>query len=204
MAQDQSYDRPRGWRGGNEEEGGYGQRGIQGGDYGGRAPRYGRALSGSAQQGNVEYRAVPGRDEEDRSGRSMDRGTGDPSYGGAGGELYEPMGHKGRGPKGYRRSDERVYEDVSERLTEHDQIDASGIEVRVENGEVTLEGTVENRSLKRLAEDVVESIPGVKDVLNRLRIDRPDGPVPAGQAGARRELWTGGHSLRQAQREEQS
>ncbi len=37
--------------------------------------------------------------------------------------------HAGRGPKGYRRSDDRIREDVNERLTEHPQIDATEIEV---------------------------------------------------------------------------
>lgn len=39
--------------------------------------------------------------------------------------------HAGRGPKGYQRSDERIREDVCDRLTEHPAIDASEIEVEV-------------------------------------------------------------------------
>ena len=76
----------------------------------------------------------------------------------------------GRGPKGYTRSDERIREDVSDRLEQHGEIDATDIEVRVANGEVTLEGTVEDRWMKRLAEDLVEDCPGVKQVNNRIRI----------------------------------
>jgi hypothetical protein len=57
----------------------------------------------------------------------------------------------GRGPKGYIRSDERIREDVSDRLEQHGEIDATEIEVRVSNGEVTLEGTVEDRRTKRMA-----------------------------------------------------
>lgn len=76
----------------------------------------------------------------------------------------------GLGPQGYQRSDERIHEDVCERLTQHGQIDASNMEVKVENGEVTLEGTVEDRRTKRMAEDVAEAVPGVRDVHNRLRI----------------------------------
>ena len=37
--------------------------------------------------------------------------------------------YAGRGPKGYRRSDERIREEISDRLTEHDELDASEIEV---------------------------------------------------------------------------
>lgn len=78
--------------------------------------------------------------------------------------------HAGRGPRGYQRSDERIREDVNERLTDHPDIDASEIEVRVDNGEVTLIGAVEDRRTKRLAEDVAESVSGVRDVHNQLRI----------------------------------
>jgi hypothetical protein len=51
------------------------------------------------------------------------------------------QGHRGRGPKNYSRSDTRIEEDVHERLM-HDPLDASGIEVSVKDGEVTLTGTV--------------------------------------------------------------
>ncbi|HET6566422.1 MAG TPA: BON domain-containing protein [Rhodothermales bacterium] len=78
----------------------------------------------------------------------------------------------GRGPKGYQRTSEQIKAEVSERLAMHGQIDASDIEVNVENGEVTLEGTVDSRRTKRLAEDVAESVVSVKDVHNRLRIGR--------------------------------
>ncbi len=50
--------------------------------------------------------------------------------------------HRGRGPKGYLRSDSRINEDVHDRLTDHPRLDASDISVSVENGEVTLSGFV--------------------------------------------------------------
>src|SRR5262245_32238876 len=37
--------------------------------------------------------------------------------------------HAGRGPRGYRRSDDRIREDVCDRLCEHGFVDASDIEV---------------------------------------------------------------------------
>jgi hypothetical protein len=76
----------------------------------------------------------------------------------------------GVGPRGYQRSDERILEDVSERLTRHGQIDASDVEVEVQNGEVALRGMVENRRAKRLAEDILDDIPGVNDIHNQLRV----------------------------------
>jgi osmotically-inducible protein OsmY len=76
----------------------------------------------------------------------------------------------GRGPKGWRRSDDRIREDINERLTDHPDIDASDIEVQVKNGEVTLTGAVDARYTKRLAEDISESVSGVREVHNQLRI----------------------------------
>jgi osmotically-inducible protein OsmY len=78
--------------------------------------------------------------------------------------------HRGRGPRGYQRSSERIHEEVCDRLEAHGQVDASNIEVKVENGEVTLTGTVPDRRTKRLAESVAESVRGVLDVHNQLRL----------------------------------
>ncbi len=80
---------------------------------------------------------------------------------------------RGRGPKGYTRSDERIHDDVSDRLTDDAWIDASDIEVAVRDGVVTLEGTVADRNQKRRAEDVAADCSGVHDVANRLRVRRP-------------------------------
>jgi osmotically-inducible protein OsmY len=79
-------------------------------------------------------------------------------------------GHRGRGPKGYARSDDRIREDVNDKLTDDAWLDASMIEVRVESGEVTLSGAVENRSDKRRAEDIAERVSGVTHVQNNLRL----------------------------------
>lgn len=84
--------------------------------------------------------------------------------------------HRGRGPKGYRRRDERIHEDVCERLMHDRFIDASEIEVLVENGEVTLRGHVASRGLKYRVEDLAESVSGVAQVRNELKIaDTPRG-----------------------------
>ena len=82
--------------------------------------------------------------------------------------------HYGRGPRNYRGNDERIREEVSERLADHGDIDASDVEVIVENREVTLVGTVTDRAQKRLAEDVAERVRGVADVHNRLRVRLQD------------------------------
>ena len=76
----------------------------------------------------------------------------------------------GRGPKGYRRSDERIKEEISDRLMTHPDIDATDIELEVSGGVVTLNGTAEDRHEKRLAELIAEDSLGVEDVENRLHV----------------------------------
>lgn len=98
-------------------------------------------------------------------------------YEGAGRDLAresrgENTGYSGRGPRGYQRSDARINEDVCDRLCDAPDIDASDIEVKVDAGEVTLEGTVAAREEKRRAEDLVERISGVREVRNNLRVNR--------------------------------
>ncbi|MGN6549105.1 MAG: BON domain-containing protein [Pararhizobium sp.] len=78
--------------------------------------------------------------------------------------------HRGKGPRGYKRSDERIREDVSDRLTDEAQLDPSEVEVIVHDGEVTLQGQVAKRFEKRLAEDWAETVSGVVHVQNNIRV----------------------------------
>jgi osmotically-inducible protein OsmY len=91
---------------------------------------------------------------------------------------------RGRGPKNWQRNDERIKEEINERLTHHPEIDATEIDVIVTHGEVTLKGTVDQRFMKRLTEDLVESISGVRDVHNEIRVTRNMfGDLPTTQTG---------------------
>lgn len=90
--------------------------------------------------------------------------------------------HRGRGPKGYSRSDERIIEDVNDRLTDDPYLDATEIEVGVANREVTLSGTVDSREAKRRAEDLADGVAGVVHVQNNLRVAARAGSAPAGSA----------------------
>lgn len=76
----------------------------------------------------------------------------------------------GKGPKGYQRSDERIREDVCESLSYRSGIDASEVEVNVSEGVVTLSGTADSRQMKRMIEDCVENVSGVKDVKNEIKV----------------------------------
>jgi osmotically-inducible protein OsmY len=78
--------------------------------------------------------------------------------------------HRGKGPRNYRRSDERILDDVAETLWDHPTLDASEIEIESQNGEVTLKGIVPDRESKRLAEDLIENIKGVTNIENRIRV----------------------------------
>jgi osmotically-inducible protein OsmY len=82
--------------------------------------------------------------------------------------------HVGRGPRNYKRSDERIREDINDRLTDDYYLDASDIEVGVLDRAVTLTGRVNSREDKRRAEDIANAVSGVTDVSNQLRVSRVD------------------------------
>jgi hypothetical protein len=77
--------------------------------------------------------------------------------------------HRGKGPKTYERSDDRIREDIHDLLADDPYIDATEIEVSVEKGEVTLNGFVHDKNAKRRVEDLIDSVKGVKNLENRLR-----------------------------------
>ena len=84
--------------------------------------------------------------------------------------FVEP--ERGRGPKNYHRSDERISEDVSERLLHSAHLDSSDVSVSVRDGTVTVEGTVPERWMKHAIENIAITVRGVVDVENRIRVPR--------------------------------
>jgi osmotically-inducible protein OsmY len=76
----------------------------------------------------------------------------------------------GRGPRGYRRPDDSIDDEINVRLTAHPDVDATDIQVHVANGIVTLTGSVDDRHQKRVAELIAEDVAGVDDVQNRLGV----------------------------------
>ncbi len=77
------------------------------------------------------------------------------------------------GPKGYRRTDERIREDVCDRLMRARHIDSSDVTVQVAGAKVALEGTVPQRRMKHAIEDIAASCLGVEDIENRIRVTAP-------------------------------
>jgi osmotically-inducible protein OsmY len=113
------------------------------------------------------------------SGGTASRESHDTNFG-LGVDMPRPS-YRGVGPKNYERSDDRIREDVCERLSQDAYVDASDIEVTVSGGIVTLAGTIDARGSKRRAEDIAESASGVRDVQNNLRLARePAAPDTTG------------------------
>ena len=140
-----------------------GQRHLQGESYGRDFGRESLQHSGQQWRNPLEERGHPGYGQSLSSQQHI--------HGQHSG--FDPgmrMGHRGLGPKNYTRSDERIREDLNERLTDADDIDARGLNVEVSNGVATLTGTVEQRWMKHRAEDIAESCSGVRDVNNQIRV----------------------------------
>ncbi|HEX7944331.1 MAG TPA: BON domain-containing protein [Phenylobacterium sp.] len=76
--------------------------------------------------------------------------------------------YAGKGPKGWSMADERLIEEVSERLMQDRLLDARGVEVAADAGTVTLSGHVAAASDIALAAMLVRGTPGVRDLVNRL------------------------------------
>jgi hypothetical protein len=166
--------------------------GARGGDY---RPGQGMGADLTGRQRRFDYSGDDASDRgDDNSERERDLlrpndrrnygvGPGNTRFGndatGSRGEVRRGE-HHGRGPKNYQRSDDRIREDIAERLTDDVMIDASEIDVAVQNREVTLTGSVRSRDEKRRAEDVAESVSGVAHVQNNLRVGQHQGGHASG------------------------
>ena len=88
------------------------------------------------------------------------------------GGAYETL--RGRGPKGYKRSDDRIREDLCEHLMDISEIDSSEVTITVRDGCVTLDGSVPVRSMRYEIENIAAETLGVTDVENNLSVPRPE------------------------------
>ncbi len=73
-------------------------------------------------------------------------------------------------PKGYVRSDERIFDDICEALIRDHDIDTSLLRVVVKDGVVSLQGRVSSRRDKFRVEQIAAGARGVRDVENQLRV----------------------------------
>lgn len=170
-------DDERGWGGPRGEHRGmprgWGERGERS-QYGeGRGPMYRYGMERDREREGMRWERGEHREDEPSL---MERiGEGIRNFF-AGGDERGP--HAGKGPKGYRRSDDRIREDVCDRIASWGWVDASDVEVRVQEAEVTLSGSVSARRDKRLLEEMIEGVPGVLDVHNQIRVRREAGQRP--------------------------
>ncbi len=139
---------------------------------GSREGWYGRPPYGEDQYGWIEY-------DEPRYVGSLYRGErrGEESYREhEWQQSREPPGLLtrvfARGPKGYTRSDERITEDISERLWRAEFIDSSDVTVEVREGVAVLSGTVPERWMRHEIENIADSCMGVQDIENNIRVQR--------------------------------
>ena len=195
----QRYNYPQGFRSG-EHEGSYSNDRFGERDYGSRqgrglygdrsSERYGSAGNYSRSdydRSGYDYSERNDYGNQDRSGRDWNRGDydrgddrslwqkftdwlNDEDAGGSRRVASQRGEHRGRGPKGYRRSDDRIKDDVNDRLSDDEHLDASDIEVTVQDAVVILSGTVKDRWDKRRAETIAEGVSGVSNVENRIRV----------------------------------
>jgi len=165
-----SYGRGQGSYGrgqGSSGQSGYYGRGEQGGRWGNR-----QEFGHQNREGDRGYGNANDRDWWDKTSDEVSSWFGDEQA-----ERRRRMDERqggqfrGHGPRNYTRSDDRIKEDINDRLTDHSYLDASNIDVEVNNGEVVLSGNVDSRWAKRQAEDIAEDISGVKNVENRIRVE---------------------------------
>ncbi|HEU4620812.1 MAG TPA: BON domain-containing protein [Burkholderiaceae bacterium] len=135
---------------------------------------------GDQQSGRERYSGVQGT-QQGYGGVSYERGSNERPLGDQYREAMPrpaPMpgsraSLRGRaGPKGYQRSDERLREEICERLLHEHRVDVEDVSVRVESARVTLEGSVPERRMRYLIEDIVDDVHGVQDIENHLRVGR--------------------------------
>ncbi len=117
--------------------------------------------------GYEDYGVAAGHNFRQRSRGSLTAGSARGVYGNTG--DVRPAG-----PKNYTRSDERIHEEVCERLAHTSTLDVSDVTVAVSGGVVTLTGSVDNRRIKYEVEDIADDTYGVTDVVNQIHV-RPYG-----------------------------
>lgn len=93
-------------------------------------------------------------------------------------------------PRGYTRTDERIRDQICERLTFTSGLDVSEVSVDVDKGKVTLSGTVHERSQKYAIEDMADNTFGVTEVENNIKVEKREArSTTEGSAGAGFNGW---------------
>lgn len=93
----------------------------------------------------------------------------DQAFGESGEGLHEREVRQRYGVR-FGDDEDRLLAAISDALTDHPELDASGLEVEINDGLVTLSGSVPSDGMKTLAEALVQAVSGVRRVENALEI----------------------------------
>jgi hypothetical protein len=156
MASGRGYGRDFGEGRGQGFDGGHGE------GYGGSVgpTDYREGFGGEAYGGGMQAADY----ERSFGGRGEDFGGDDRGWIDQRADQASQGPHRGRGPRGWSRRDERIREEVCERLLQDRLLDARGVEVQVQDGVVTLAGEVPGGSDAAHAEMLARQAPGVVEV----------------------------------------
>ncbi|CAG2153113.1 hypothetical protein LMG31506_04747 [Cupriavidus yeoncheonensis] len=141
--------------------------------------RYGRHYSReAAQQRGWETDEYRDDDRDDDHGTLYNLGR---RIGEAVGDLFGTSERRERptGPRGYKRTDDRIRDEICERLSYAQRLDVSDVSVDVKDSVVTLSGTVDNRGQKYYIEELADATYGVSEVNNDIRVRRDAGSAAA-------------------------
>lgn len=147
----------------------------QGDSRGQRSSRGSSSTSGQAHYGGRSSYLSSRPEDRDQNRGGFSNSSQQHSSTGVGGSTFSGSKshgpYAGKGPKGYKRSDQQICEEANQALERDSRVDASEIEVSCTGGVLKLTGKVENRAAKRDAEECVESVYGVSDVMNELKVE---------------------------------
>lgn len=121
------------------------------------------AMSRADDFGQADYSTTYGYDPQTRTGYRTDAQAVDAEV------AAEPRTFAERGKRRAGVSDRVLWAVIVERLEDERRIDLSEVQVLVQDGEVTLNGTVKHKGDKRRIEDIAD-IEGIDNVQNNLRV----------------------------------
>lgn len=86
--------------------------------------------------------------------------------------INDKKNFSGVGPKGFSVSDDTIREEVCHKLWEHDGIDASELEVEVKEGKVIVTGSLPEREMRDLVEDVCDDFVSKEKIQLQINVRR--------------------------------
>ncbi|MFP2958924.1 BON domain-containing protein [Myxococcus sp. 1LA] len=124
----------------------------------------------------VENMAPPWDGYGTSPSRPDDHGLGNGGYAGGRSRPEGPMRAppRGRAPRGYQRSSERILADLCDQLM-RSWVDAEDVDIRVRDGVVLLAGVVRSHDERHATEAIARDVLGVKEVINDIRVYRDEG-----------------------------